>query len=57
MTFKVNKVTKKEEEARNLRIKVEELEKQLAALQSIERSVTSRTKARTDPVLKEGAPK
>ena len=50
-------VTKKEEEARNLRIKVEELEKQLAALQSIERSVTSRTKARTDPVLKEGAPK
>jgi len=50
-------VTKKEEEARNLRTKVEELEKQLAALQSIERSVTSRTKPRTDPVPKEGAPK
>jgi hypothetical protein len=49
--------TKKDEEARILRTKVEELEKQLAALKSIERSVTSRTKARTDPVPKEGAPK
>ncbi len=49
--------TKTEQEARILRIKVEELEKQLAALKSIERSVTSRTKERTDPVLKEGAPK
>jgi hypothetical protein len=50
-------ITKKEEEARILRTKVEELEKQLTALKSIERSVTSRTKARTDPVPKEGAPK
>lgn len=49
--------TKKDEEARILRTKVEELEKQLAALKSIERSVNSRTKARTDPVPKEGAPK
>lgn len=49
--------TKTEQEARILRTKVEELEKQLAALKSIERSVTSRTKERTDPVPKEGAPK
>lgn len=49
--------TKKDEEARILRTKVEELEKQLAALKLIERSVTSRTKGRTDPVPKEGAPK
>ena len=50
-------LTKTEQEARILRTKVEELETQLAALKSIERSVTSRTKARTDPVPKEGAPK
>jgi hypothetical protein len=49
--------TKNEQEARILRTKVDELEKQLAALKSIERSVTSRTKERTDPVPKEGAPK
>lgn len=49
--------TKREEEARILRTKVDELEKQLAALKLIERSVNSRTKERTDPVPKEGAPK
>jgi hypothetical protein len=49
--------TKNEQEARILRTKVEELEKQLAALKSIERSVNSRTKTRPDPVPKEGAPK
>jgi hypothetical protein len=49
--------TKNEQEARILRTKVEELEKQLAALKSIERSVNSRTKERTDPVPKDGAPK
>jgi hypothetical protein len=49
--------TKREEEARILRIKVDELEKQLVGLKSIERDVNSRTKARTDPVPKEGAPK
>ena len=50
-------LTKSEQEARILRTKVEELETQLAALKSIERSVTSRTKARTDLVPREGAPK
>jgi hypothetical protein len=50
-------LTKSEQEARILRTKVEELEKQLTALKSIERSVNSRTKAKTDPVPKEGAPK
>lgn len=49
--------TKNEQEARILRTKVEELEKQLAALKSIERSVNSRAKERTDPVPKDGAPK
>jgi hypothetical protein len=49
--------TKREEEARILRTKVEELEKQLAALKLIERSVNSRTKEKPDPVPKEGAPK
>lgn len=52
-----NESTKKDEEARILRTRVDELEKQLAALKSIERSVNSRTKERTDPVPKEGAPK
>jgi hypothetical protein len=41
-----------EKEARNLRLKVEELEKQLIALKSIERSINSRNTDRSD-----GAPK
>lgn len=50
-------LTKSEQEARILRTKMEELETQLAALKSIERSVTSRTKGRAAPILKDGAPK
>ncbi len=46
-----------QQEARILRTKLEELETQLAALKSIERSVTSRTKGRGDPLVKDGSPK
>jgi hypothetical protein len=50
-------LTASQQEARILRTKLEELETQLAALKSIERSVTSRTKGRGDPPVKAGAPK
>ncbi len=50
-------LTASQQEARILRTKLEELETQLAALKSIERSVTSRTKGRADPIVKDGTPK
>ncbi len=50
-------LTASQQEARILRTKLEELETQLAALKSIERSVTSRTKGRGDPLVKDGSPK
>ena len=50
-------LTASQQEARILRTKLEELETQLAALKSIERSVTSRTKGRGDLPVKAGAPK
>ncbi len=50
-------LTANQQEARILRIRLEEIETQLAALKSIERSVASRTKGRGDSVVKDGTPK